>query len=109
MEMVEYTMGVMTKSQTKFVCDDVFQEVIKKDMVEVAKAIIINRWHKPNDRDFALAERLEGNVGSYLASRKRAVTDVGFIGTEDDLIDSDDWAKVPKTETSVTMRGEAAN
>jgi len=93
MEMVEYVMDVMTKSQTKFVCDDVFQEVIKKDMVDIAKAIIINRWHKPNDRDFALAERLEGNVGSYLASRKRAVTDVGFIGTEDELIDSDEWGE----------------
>merc|ERR1719471_2351842 len=86
-------MEYMLKSKTKHVCDDVFQEVIKKDMVDVAKAIIINRWHKPNEKDFSLAERIDGNVGSYLNSRKRAVADVGFICTDDDMIDSDDWAE----------------
>lgn len=89
-EMVNYIMGEMKKSGSRHVCDDVFQEVIKKDMVEVAKVIIIERWHKPNERDFQLAERLDGNMWSYLQTRRNAARNIGL---DTDLIESDDWGE----------------
>jgi len=89
-DMVKYIMEVMEKRQSRHVCDDVFQEVIKKDMVEVAKTIIIQRWHKPNDRDFTLAQRLDGNSWQYLASRRNAARSI-VGGMDGELIESDDW------------------
>eukprot|EP01084_Bolivina_argentea_P164528 286048_1 len=39
-----------------FVCDDVMKEVIRYDLVDVAKRIMDNRWHKLTEEDVAHAE-----------------------------------------------------
>ena len=51
----------MSKLETvgiSFVCDDVMEQCIKYDLVDVAKRIVNNRWHKITEKDEALAESI---------------------------------------------------
>jgi len=89
--LIELLMKHMASKNRQFIGDDCFKETIKRDMVEVAKQIIILRWHKPTDEDFKLCEKIEGNMLSYLKSRKMA-TEHPMPADEDMLaLDDDDW------------------
>jgi len=93
--MVEFLISAMVKSKQRFVCDECFKETIKKDMVEVAKEIIIQRWHKPSEEDFNLSKRLDGKMLQYLMSRRSATQNISILGPNDDenilTLDDDEW------------------
>jgi len=93
--MVEFLISAMVKSKQRFVCDDCFKETIKKDMVEVAKEIIIQRWHKPSEEDFNLSKRLDGKMLQYLMSRRTATQNISILGPNNYenilTLDDDEW------------------
>jgi len=93
--MVEFLISAMVKSKQRFVCDECFRETIKKDMVEVAKEIIIQRWHKPSEEDFNLSKRLDGKMWRYLMSRRSATQNISILGPNNDenvlTLDDDEW------------------
>jgi len=93
--MVEFLISAMVKSKQRFVCDECFKEAIKKDMVEVAKEIIIQRWHKPSEEDFNLSKRLDGKMLHYLMSRRSATQNISILGPNNDenvlTLDDDEW------------------
>jgi len=47
--------------------------VIRNDMVEVARKIVENRWHKITDKDEELAAKLDGMVHDWIKQRRAAV------------------------------------
>ena len=94
-DIVFNAMSVKKQNQI-YVCDDVFVEVIKKDLVDVAKKIVEARWHKPRDSDYELATKLEGLVGSWLNERRNAASNIGYManlnsGLNDGDDDLNDW------------------
>jgi len=93
--MVELLFTAMVKSKQRFVCDECFRETIKKDMVDVAKEIIIQRWHKPSEEDFNLSQRLDGKMWGYLMSRRSATQNISILNpnNEEDVLtlDDDEW------------------
>jgi len=93
--MVEFLISAMVKSKQRFICDECFKETIKKDMVEVAKEIIIQRWHKPSEEDFNLSKRLDGKMLHYLMSRRSATQNISILGPNNDenvlTLDDDEW------------------
>jgi len=110
-EMIDFLMDSLEKVKQTFVCDDVFTEVIKHDLVEVAKRIVNNRWHKITDKDESLAIKLNLGCSEWLKSRRSAF-DFNACSTNDDGLtledddwgdednesfgdDDDDWAKTP--------------
>jgi len=93
--MVEFLISAMVKSKQRFICDDCFRETIKKDMVDVAKEIIIQRWHKPSEEDLDLSKRLDGKMWGYLMSRKSATQNISILDPNNDdnflTLDDDEW------------------
>jgi len=93
--MIEYLIEAMAKTKKRFVCDDCFKETIKKDMVDVAKQLIIQRWHKPTEEDFELSKKLDGSMWTYLSSRRNAIQNVSILDPNNDenvlTLDDDEW------------------
>jgi len=93
--MVEFLISAMVKSKQRFVCDECFRETIKKDMVDVAREIIIQRWHKPSEEDFNLSKRLDGKMWGYLLSRRSATQNISILDPNNDdnvlTLDDDEW------------------
>jgi len=93
--MIEYLIEAMVKTKRRFVCDDCFKETIKKDMVDVAKQLIIQRWHKPTEMDFELSKKLDGSMWTYLSSRRNAIQNVSILDPNNDenvlTLDDDEW------------------
>merc|ERR1719242_626570 len=91
-ENLELAHFVMTGLETVgicFVCDDVMEQCIKFDLVDIAKRIVNNRWHKLTDKDTALAQSINLRVNSYFKERASAFNfNKGF---EDDGLGDDDW------------------
>merc|ERR1719229_97452 len=110
LEMINFVMDCLEKVKITFVCDDVFTEVIKYDLVDIAKRIVNNRWHKITDKDESLAGQLNLGCSEWLKSRRSAF-DFNACSTNDDGLtledddwgdednesfgDDDDWAKTP--------------
>jgi len=92
---IEFLIHAMVRSKQHFVCDDVFRETIMKDMVDVAKEIIIHRWHKPSEADFNLSKRLDGKMWRYLSSRRIATQNISILDPNNDenvlTLDDDEW------------------
>jgi len=106
--MVEFLIDAMVKSKQQFVCDDCFRETIMKDMVEIAKLIIIQRWHKPTENDFKLSKKLDGKMWRYLSSRRNAIQDISILAPNQDenvlMLDDDEWGS--DDEDDFTEMGE---
>lgn len=83
------------QSQSSYDCRDVFKAVIRRDMVTVAKQIVQYRWHKPNNDDYNLAEKLDNQIYSYLQQRQQAAATVSVMANtmsgDGDGINLDDW------------------
>merc|ERR1719494_1304618 len=88
---IEFLIAAMVRSKQHFVCDDVFRETIMKDMVNVAKEIIIHRWHKPSEADFNLSRRLDGGMWRYLSSRRSATQNISNNDENVLTLDDDEW------------------
>merc|ERR1712228_286631 len=109
LEMISFMMDALEKVKISFVCDDVFAEVIKHDLVDVAKRIINNRWHKITEKDELLAEHINLACSTWLKSRRSAfefnacddgdgitLDDEEWGDDDDDGFDEDDdWANTP--------------
>jgi len=106
--MIEFLIDAMVKSKQRFVCDDCFRETIMKDMVEIAKLIIIQRWHKPTEDDFNLSKKLDGKMWRYLSSRRNAIQDISILAPNQDenvlMLDDDEWGS--DDEDDFTEMGE---
>lgn len=92
--MVEFLISAMVRSKQQFICEDCFRETIKKDMVDVAKEIIIQRWHKPSEEDLNLSKRLDGKMWGYLMSRRSATQNISILDNNDEnvlTLDDDEW------------------
>jgi len=93
--MIEYLIEAMAKTKRRFICDDCFKETIKRDMVDVAKQLIIQRWHKPTEMDFELSKKLDGSMWTYLSSRRNAIQNVSILDPNNDenvlTLDDDEW------------------
>jgi len=93
--MIEFLISAMAKSKQRFICADCFRETIKKDMVDIAKEIIINRWHKPSEEDFDLSKKVDGKMWGYLMSRKNATQNISILDPNNDenvlTLDDDEW------------------
>eukprot|EP01083_Nonionella_stella_P095829 269142_1 len=89
--LIDYLIQAMKLRQAKekdvfYHLRDVFTEVIKNDLVDVARTIIEARWYSPNDTDLEQARSLDGSVGDYLESR---LVRTDFRESSD--LDLDDW------------------
>lgn len=81
-------------AQPSYNCRDVFQAVIRADMLSVAKQIVQYRWHKPSEDDYELAKKLDNQVYTYLHQRQSACQTVSVMATAgdgDNDINLDDW------------------
>jgi len=91
--MVEFLISAMVRSKQQFICEDCFRETIKKDMVDVAKEIIVQRWHKPSEEDLNLSKRLDGKMLGYLMSRRSATQNISILDNDENVLtlDDDEW------------------
>jgi len=89
-EMINFIMDALEKVKQLFVCDDIFTQIIKHDLVEIAKRVINNRWHKITEQDESLAEHINLGCSQWLKSRRSAFE---FNTGDDDglTLDDDDW------------------
>eukprot|EP01083_Nonionella_stella_P087945 244853_1 len=92
-EMIKYIMDKLEALKIGFVCDDVFEQVIKFDLVEIARRIVNNRWHKINQKDECLAKQINLNCNLYFKERAKAFNlnfDENQINYDDDEWNEDD-------------------
>jgi len=76
-----------------FICDHCFTECIKSDNVSIARDILLARWHKPSDEDYALAERMDNAVWTFLAERKKAAALISTVADSSQALtwDDEEW------------------
>merc|ERR1712087_512263 len=96
LDIIELMMAKMEALQISFVCDDVMSLVIKYDLVDIAKRIVNNRWHKINEKDEALAKSINLGCHEYFSERARAFN-FNNDDEEDDFDDDDDWQNAVDT------------
>eukprot|EP00479_Gromia_sphaerica_P006688 TRINITY_DN1985_c0_g1_i1.p1 TRINITY_DN1985_c0_g1~~TRINITY_DN1985_c0_g1_i1.p1 ORF type:complete len:223 (-),score=44.41 TRINITY_DN1985_c0_g1_i1:229-897(-) len=93
-ELIDYLVKEMKRTKEKdervYILHDVFREVVMKDMEAVARTIIENRWHRPNQSDIELANKLDGSVAVYLESRAAPLISATSFDDDDDLT-LEDW------------------
>lgn len=65
--------------------------VFETDLVDVAKRIVNNRWHKITQKDEALAESINLKVHEYFAERASAFNFNKNNINDDDQLDDDEW------------------
>mmetsp|Transcript_40427 Transcript_40427/g.64822 ORF Transcript_40427/g.64822 Transcript_40427/m.64822 type:complete len:442 (-) Transcript_40427:191-1516(-) len=93
LEMINLMMDKLEELKITFVCDEVMQYVIKADLVEVAKRIVNNRWHKICKKDEQLAESINLQIHLYFESRNAAIHHFDPNVDSENLLnlDDDDW------------------
>jgi len=75
-----------------FVCDQIMKEAIQKDLVDVAKSLINNRWHDITNDDELEAQLIDGECHKWFVERSDA-TKINYIdklNQNEDVIDLDD-------------------
>lgn len=105
LDIIALIMAKLEALPMMFVCDDVMEQVIKYDLVDIAKRIVNNRWHKINQKDEALALSINLHCHEYFQERSRAFNfnkeadaDDDDWGDEEDFDDDDDdWANAVET------------
>mmetsp|Transcript_8322 Transcript_8322/g.12936 ORF Transcript_8322/g.12936 Transcript_8322/m.12936 type:complete len:429 (+) Transcript_8322:76-1362(+) len=88
-EMVNLILDKLQALKLAFVCDDVMEQVIKFDLVDIAKRIVNNRWHKISQKDETLAKQINLQMHSYFCSRNAAFNYNAFDDGEQ--LDLDAW------------------
>ena len=87
--MIKEIMNAMVNSKRVFVCDECFKEVIKNDMVDVAKLIIQRQWHKPTEADYEFSRKLDRSMWTYFSARRVLIP---TYEEEDELyLEDDGW------------------
>jgi len=91
LDAIHFILGKLESVGISFVCDDVMEQVIKFDLVDVAKRIVNNRWHKISEKDEALAESINLRCNSYFKERAMAFNFNKNNVNEEDQLEDDDW------------------
>jgi len=90
LDAIHYILDALESIGISFVCDDVMEQVIKFDLVDVAKRIVNNRWHKITEKDEALAESINQLMAQYFKERASAFN-FNKNNINEDQIEDDDW------------------
>ena len=95
LELINFVIDKLETLKIIFVCDDVMEQIIKFDLVEIAKRIVNNRWHKITQKDESLATHFNLNCNIYFKERSSAFnTNFNNINIDDENqinLDDDDW------------------
>jgi len=93
LEIINFIMTKLEILKITFVCQDVMEQVIKYDLVEIAKRIVNNRWHKITERDELLAEQINLDCNRYFKERSNAFNfNTNDCNDENQLnLDDDEW------------------
>ena len=97
-EIIKFIINKLEQLKITFVCDDVMEQVIKFDLVDIAKIIVSNRWHKINEKDKSLAKQINLNCYIYFKERESASSmieqtdqeELEWVDDGDDSFDDDD-------------------
>eukprot|EP00486_Rosalina_sp_Unknown_P001426 CAMPEP_0201574018 /NCGR_PEP_ID=MMETSP0190_2-20130828/18211_1 /ASSEMBLY_ACC=CAM_ASM_000263 /TAXON_ID=37353 /ORGANISM="Rosalina sp." /LENGTH=108 /DNA_ID=CAMNT_0048001673 /DNA_START=238 /DNA_END=561 /DNA_ORIENTATION=+ len=92
MEIINFVMQKLESLYIGFVCDYVMKEVIRNDLMDIAKRLIDNRWHKITEEDELHAQLVDGECNSFLIERSKAfnINDINTLNQNEDIIDLDD-------------------
>merc|ERR1712217_104482 len=97
LDAIHYILDALESVGISFVCDDVMEQVIKFDLVDVAKRIVNNRWHKITEKDEALAESINQLMAQYFKERASAF-DFNKNNINEDQIEDDDWGDADEVD-----------
>eukprot|EP01083_Nonionella_stella_P013319 37505_1 len=71
LNLIHFIVDCLEMIGIRFVCDDVMEEIIRYDVVSIAKRIVSNRWHEINDSDVAFAKVMNLKCDEWITERIR--------------------------------------
>ena len=93
MQLINFIFGKLEEIRILFVCGDIMKEVIRHDLVNIARRIIDNRWHRVNEEDELHAELINGECHKLFLAKSQALNYIDIVSQDQGDIDfnDDEW------------------
>jgi len=104
LELVHFIVDRLAMAKICFVCDDIMEEIIERDMVEIGQRVVALGWHQISNCNKELAAQVNGRCIQWLTERD---VNANMYNNNECALDLDEWEEESDCEWDGSEENEA--